>query len=112
MRFTSDNEVSLGGEFDVKTNKWASDETAENKQFYTALTGFTAENNFYGVKFTAQAYAKIYDADGKLIATVLSESTCTRSVSDVANAALNAENEKPGTYTEAQLEIINALTGK
>ena len=112
MRFTSDNEVSLGGEFDVKTNKWASDETAENKQFYTALTGFTAENNFYGVKFTAQAYAKIYDADGKLIATVFSESTCTRSVSDVANAALNAENEKPGTYTEAQLEIINSLTGK
>ena len=112
MRFTSDNEVSLGGEFDVKTNKWASDETAENKQFYTALTGFTAENNFYGVKFTAQAYAKIYDADGKLIATALSESTCTRSVSDVANAALNAENEKPGTYTGAQLEIINALTGK
>lgn len=112
MRFTSDNEVSLGGEFDVKTNKWASDETAENKQFYTALTGFTAENNFYGVKFTAQAYAKIYAADGKLVATVLSESTCTRSVSDVANAALNAENEKPGTYTEAQLEIINALTGK
>lgn len=112
MRFTSDNEVSLGGEFDVKTNKWASDETAENKQFYTALTGFTAENNFYGVKFTAQAYAKIYDADGKLIATVLSKSTCTRSVSDVANAALNAENEKPGTYTEAQLEIINSLTGK
>jgi len=110
MRFTSDSSA-LEGEFDVKTNKWASG-GAEGGKFYAALTGFTAENNFYGVNFTAQAYAKIYDADGKLIATVLSESTCTKSVSEVANAALNAEKENPGTYTEAQLEIINALTGK
>lgn len=107
MRFTSDSSA-LEGEFDVKTNKWASG-GAEGGMFYTALTGFTAENNFYGVKFTAQAYAKIYDENGKLIATVLSESTCTKSVSEIARAAY--EDTEAG-YTEAQLEIIKALIGE
>lgn len=107
MRFTSDSE-NLKGYFDVATNKWATEESEANKKFYTALTGFTADNNFYNVKFTARAYAKITDADGNVI-TVLTNADCTKSVAEIAKAAL-ADTE--ADYTEDQLAIIRALTGE